>query len=137
MSKLSRDKGARGELEWAAFMREQWGCTDAHRGRQYHGGADSPDCAGGIDGTHVEVKRTERVNIHEAIKQAKADAGDGEVPFVATRRNREDWLLVIPAARMVEFARLLLYKVKVGPPRCEACIAKRKEERKKAAKAGV
>ena len=53
----SRAKGARGEREFAAFMREHG--YEAHRGQQFAGSADSPDVVHSIPGIHIEVKRVE------------------------------------------------------------------------------
>lgn len=98
----SRAKGARGEREWAAWLREH-GCANAHRGRQHKGTPDSPDVADGIPGTHAEVKRVEALSIYKAMEQAKADAGD-DVPYVAHKRNRRPWLIVIEADDVFRFA---------------------------------
>ncbi len=85
----SRDKGARGELEFARELP-----YSAHRGRQYHGGPDSPDVKTD-DGIHWEVKRTEALRLYEALSQAKDEADGVEVPAVAFRRNRSDWHVVV------------------------------------------
>ena len=49
MGSLSRRKGAAGEREAAAKLNEVLG-THLHRGRQYHGGPESPDLAGDLPG---------------------------------------------------------------------------------------
>lgn len=105
----SRNKGKAGELEFAALLREA-GYTEARRGVQYRGGGDSPDVVG-VAGVHVEVKRTERFSLYDAVDQARRDAG-GSMPVVAHRCNsdrkpdtcRGDWLFVLGAA---DFFRLL------------------------------
>jgi hypothetical protein len=83
-------------LEWAAWLRAI-GFEDARRGQQFSGGPDSPDVMGGIPGTHAEVKRTEALRIYAAVEQAVREAGKGEVPYVAFRSNREDWLVILRA----------------------------------------
>jgi Holliday junction resolvase len=102
----SKEKGKRGEREWATYL------TDlgfaARRGQQFRGGPDSPDICGGIDGTHAEVKRVERLLLHDAMQQAVGEAGVGEVPYVASRRNRGEWLVTIRASDLLDFARCLL-----------------------------
>ncbi len=106
----SRSKGARGEREWAAYLAEHFGCEDAHRGRQYHGGPDSPDVANGIPGTHCEVKRCEKLSLYEAMEQAECDAGD-DTPYVAHRRNGNRWLVVCYADDLLALAtRVVLQK---------------------------
>lgn len=92
MGKASRNKGKRGELECAALMRAHG--FDAKRGVQYHGGPDSPDVTG-IPGVHVEVKRTESLNLYGALEQSKADAAEGEIPVVMHRRNRREWVAIM------------------------------------------
>tara|TARA_R110002020_G_scaffold128335_8_gene287639 strand:- start:11284 stop:11625 length:342 start_codon:yes stop_codon:yes gene_type:complete len=103
----SRDKGKRGERDWAAFLREHFDCKDARRGVQYSGGTDSPDVVNGIPGTHAEVKRTERLQLHKAMAQAIADAGSGAVPYVASKRNRDDWLITLRAADLPRLVELM------------------------------
>ena len=100
----SREKGARGEREWAGQLRDLFGCDDAHRGRQYHGGPDAPDVAKGIPGTHCEVKRTEKLSLYAAIEQALIDCGTTDVPYVAHRRNNEEWLVIVRADDLAEMA---------------------------------
>ena len=91
----SKQKGGRGEREFAALCREE-GYDHAQRGQQFSGGIDSPDVKG-LPHVHVEVKRVERLNIHEAMKQAVRDSGGKAIPIVAHRRNRDNWLITMPA----------------------------------------
>ena len=91
MGKMSRDKGKRGEREVASLFR-QYG-FDAHRGQQYHGGPDSPDVVG-VPGLHIEVKRTERLNLYDALAQAKRDAGE-DLPVVIHRKNDSPWVAIM------------------------------------------
>ena len=92
MGKMSREKGKRGERAVAALFRE-YGFTDAKRGQQYHGGPDSPDVVG-VPGLHIEVKRTERLNLYDALAQAKRDAGE-ELPVVIHRKNDSEWVVIL------------------------------------------
>ena len=51
----------------------------------------------GLPGIHVEVKRVEKLNVSEAMRQAERDAErflDG-APAVFHRRNREPWLVTM------------------------------------------
>ena len=84
MGASQRSKGARGEREWAAFLREH-GYASAHRGRQYSGGPDSPDikCVE-LEEFSFEVKRVERLNIHKAMSQAIGDAVRHAVPIIGS-----------------------------------------------------
>lgn len=98
----SRNKGKRGELEFAKLCQKQ-GYTKSRRGQQYSG-IEGEDVVG-LPGIHVEVKRVESLNIEKALQQAIRDAGD-LIPIVAHRKNREDWKITMPAAFWFE-----LYKV--------------------------
>jgi len=91
----SKQKGSRGEREFAALCREE-GYSGAHRSQQFQGGVDSPDVKG-LPGVHIEVKRVERLNIHEAMIQAIRDSGGQAIPIVAHRRNRGSWLITMQA----------------------------------------
>ena len=106
MGKKSRDKGARGERELATELQRLFG-FGARRGVQYHGGADSPDVITDLPDVHVEVKRTERLSLYPAMKQAVRDAGADNVPVLFHRRNREDWLVVVRLNDLPELAKLL------------------------------
>jgi len=109
----SRQKGAAGEREWAGFVRDTWG-VNAYRGRQYHGRDDAPDVVSDLDGLHFEVKRVERLNIHDAWLQCFADATPEQVPTVAFRRNRGEWMLTLKAADAERFAMCLLDGIRGG-----------------------
>jgi len=109
MGRKSKDKGARGELELAAELRRLFG-VEARRGVQYHGGGDSPDVVTDLPGVHVEVKRTERLSLYPAMKQAVADAGTDKVPVVFHRQNRGEWLAIVRLNDLPELAKLLTEK---------------------------
>lgn len=92
MGKSSQRKGAQGERELAEILRGAGYTTD--RGGFCYG--EKPDLAG-LPGIHIEVKRVERLNVPEALKQAVHDAEkfkDG-LPTVFHRRNREPWLVTM------------------------------------------
>lgn len=91
----SKQKGARGEREWASFCREQ-GYTSAYRGQQYNGAKGNADVEG-LPGIHVEVKRVEALRLYDALAQAKHDARPGEVPIVAHRKNNCPWVVIMDA----------------------------------------
>ncbi|MCI8607125.1 MAG: hypothetical protein HFG72_10010 [Hungatella sp.] len=95
----SRQKGARGERELAGILREYG--FDSRRGQQYSGANGDADVVG-LPGIHVEVKRVERLNISEAMKQSQRDARPGELPAVFHRRNREEWLVTMPLGDWIE-----------------------------------
>lgn len=101
--KNGKKKGKAGELEWAAFCREQG--FDCRRSAQYCGNTGQAADVVGIPGLHMEVKRTEKLSIYDAIDQARRDstaAGRGETPIVAHRKNYCDWLVILRAEDFFE-----------------------------------
>lgn len=110
MSINSRRKGKAGELEFAHLCK-RYG-FDARRGQQYSG-VEGKDVVG-LPGVHVEVKRVEKLNVSKAMEQARRDAGDGEMAIVAHRRNREQWLITMPAETWFELYRVWERETKIG-----------------------
>lgn len=92
MAKASREKGKRGELEIAGILRKRG--IDARRGQQFCGANGDADVVG-LDGFHIEVKRTEKCSPYKYLEQAKSDAREGEVPVVLHRQNRRDWIAIM------------------------------------------
>ena len=91
----SKQKGKRGELEWAAYCRQQG--YECRRTAQYCGNTGDASDVVGLPGIHQEVKRVEHLNIYEAIEQAERDKKDFEIPIVAHRKNRFPWLVTTKA----------------------------------------
>jgi hypothetical protein len=101
----SREKGKRGERQWRDELRAQGYC--ARRGQQFAGGAESPDVVcDDLPWVHFEVKAVERLNIEDAMEQARRDSQAGvssnqssvkKVPMVAHRRNFRPWLVTMEA----------------------------------------
>ena len=94
----SRAKGKAGELELSKYLREH-GFSGARRGVQYAGSADSPDVVG-VPDHHIECKRVEALSLYGAYAQACKDAGPGEIPLVAHRKNGKPhhplpWLAIL------------------------------------------
>lgn len=89
----SRAKGAKGERELARKLREYG--YDCRRGQQYSGANGDADVVG-LEGIHIECKRVERLNIEDAMAQAKRDARKGELPAVFHRKNNHEWLVTMP-----------------------------------------
>lgn len=96
MAVNGKRKGKAGELEWAKLCREH-GYGDARRTAQYCGNTGDASDVVGLPHIHQEVKRVEKLNIVEAMAQAKRDRNEGEIPIVAHRRNREEWLVTMRA----------------------------------------
>lgn len=99
----SRRKGKRGELEFAALLRDHG--FDARRGIQFSGGVDSPDVVSDALGfLHIEVKRTQALNLVDACAQAQGDCG-GKPWVLAHRRNHAPWLITMKAEVFFELLR--------------------------------
>lgn len=112
MSKSQQRKGADGERELAALLRE-YGYPLERGGSLSFG--EVPDLTG-LPGVHIEVKRVERLNVPEAMKQAVRDAEkfhDG-VPALFHRRSREPWLVTM---RLQDW--MGLYRMQKRPPPSE------------------
>jgi len=95
MAKNSRNKGVRGELEVAKLIAANG--FEARRGQQHAGGGDSPDVVHSMPGIHVEVKRTEALQLYAAMEQAIEDAKPGNDPVVFHRRNDKPWVVIMLA----------------------------------------
>ena len=93
MAVNSKRKGARGEREFAALCRDEG--YPVRRGQQYSG-LGGADCVG-LPGIHIEVKRVNRINIYDALAQAKRDAPPGTIPIVAHRRDHCGWVVIMDA----------------------------------------
>ena len=89
MAVNSKQKGARFERLLASKLREQ-GYTEARRTAQYCGNTGDASDVVGLPGLHIEAKHVERLNIYEAMSQAKRDAkagGENRLPAVFHKKN--------------------------------------------------
>lgn len=100
MGMMQRRKGAAGEREAAEKLNEVLG-TKFHRGRQYHGGPESPDLAGDLPGLHLEVKRVEALRLYPSLEQARRDAPTDAVPAVMHRMNKKPWVVIVYAEDLI------------------------------------
>lgn len=90
----SKQKGKRGELELSHKLKEYG--FDTRRTVQYCGKAEEGQAdVVGLPGIHIEAKRVEKLNIYDAISQAKADAKNNDLPTVFHRKNRCEWLVTM------------------------------------------
>lgn len=82
----SKQKGARGEREFAAFCREQG--YDVRRTAQYCGNTGDAADVVGLPGIHVEVKRVERLDLDKTMSQAIHDAQKkGAIPCSRSQKK--------------------------------------------------
>ena len=113
----SREKGKRGERQWRDELRANG--YMARRGQQFSGSPDSPDViCDELSWLHFEVKAVERLNIEDAMDQARRDAG-AKTPVVAHRRSFRRWLVTMEAETFFEFLRGMLPMERTGAERQE------------------
>ena len=106
----SKQKGKKGELELVHKLKEHG--FETHRSVQYNGKAEEgqPDLVG-LSGIHIECKRVEKLNIYDAIDQAKRDCKSSEIPFndkipaVFHRKNNCEWLVTMTLDDWVQIYR--------------------------------
>ena len=98
----SRANGKRGELELAKVLLEHG--YQARRTQQYSGTEGTSDVVG-LPGLHIECKRVERLNIDDAMLQARTDANKEDKPGVFHRRNGGEWLVTMRLDDWVELYR--------------------------------
>jgi Holliday junction resolvase len=97
VSRTSRDKGARGELEVAAIFRAAG--FDCDRVPNSGGLRLKGDLYGDVP-VHVEVKRQERIRMVEWVRQAADECGDA-TPVVIYRPSRMAWHATLPLADLL------------------------------------
>ncbi len=92
----SKRKGNAGERELAHLLAAR-GIHCQRNDQCYVGGEDNPDVSATIGGAalHLEVKRTERFRLWDALEQATRDANGHAVPVVVHRANRRPWVAVL------------------------------------------
>lgn len=101
-----RAKGARGELEFVAWLKQEFG-YDGRRSQQYCGTAGDADVVTELDPVlFVDVKRVELLRMYEALEQVQFDARDTDrIPVVMHKKNRGDWIAILDAATFIELLR--------------------------------
>ena len=95
----SREKGKKGELELSHLLKKLG--FNTRRSVQYSGANGDADVVG-VPGLHIECKRVERLNIHEAMQQSRRDARGDEIPVVMHRKNRTSWLVTLDLMDFVD-----------------------------------
>ena len=88
----SKQKGSKGERELANKLKEYG--YDCRRSVQYNGKDGQADVLG-LPDIHIECKRVEKLNLYNAMEQAKRDAKNGDAPTVFHRKNRSSWLVTM------------------------------------------
>ena len=88
----SKEKGKKGERELARKLKEYG--YDCRRGQQFCGANGDADVVG-LPKIYIECKRVERLNLYDAMAQAKSDAKADEIPAVFHRKNNCKWLVTV------------------------------------------
>ena len=90
----SKAKGARFERTLASRFREYG--YDCRRTAQYCGNTGEAADVIGLPGIHVEAKHVERLNIYDAMAQAKRDSsGADKLPAVFHKKNHAEILVTM------------------------------------------
>jgi Holliday junction resolvase len=104
MSRMSREKGKRGEREFCELLREHG--FEARRGQQFAGGPESPDVITDCS-CHFEVKRTETFS-PSYLAQAERDAHPLLQPVVVWKKNNAPWRAFMCAHHYLELRKTIL-----------------------------
>lgn len=94
--KMSRDKGARFELQIANYLKTEYGYSKAERTAQHSGKNGGDADVKGIPGLHIECKAQERMQLYSWMEQAERDVedkGSSDVPVVIHKQNRKEILV--------------------------------------------
>lgn len=94
----SKEKGKRGERDWAAYLVSKG--YEARRGQQYNG-IEGEDVIG-LPGIHQEVKRVEKLNLDKAMDQSIEDAAESKIPVLVHKKNRRPWFITLRADDFLE-----------------------------------
>ena len=122
----SREKGKRGERQWRDELRANG--YMARRGQQFSGSPDSPDViCDELSWLHFEVKAVERLNIEDAMEQARRDAV-AKTPVVAHKRKFRPWLVTMEAETFFQFLRGTLPPEGTGAVRQESTETKTQQQ---------
>ena len=95
----SRNKGARFEREVAGILRDNG--FEARRGCQFAGGQDSPDVVSDFP-FHIEAKFVEKLNLANALEQAKRDSGGNEYCVIHRKKNQE-CMITMPLDQFLKY----------------------------------
>ena len=102
----SRNKGKRGELEFCHAL-ESLG-IQARRSQQFCGADGTADVLSSLEGVHWEVKRYSRISAVRFLEQAEADSLPNDVPVVAMREDRGEWVVMLKLKELQRLSRKTL-----------------------------
>lgn len=102
MGRASREKGKRGEREFASFLRDLG--LEARRTQQFSGTEGTSDVSSSLNGVHLEVKRYAGIAAFRFLEQAERDADPDDLPVVAMREDRGEWGIMFRAKDLERMA---------------------------------
>ena len=105
MGRMSREKGKRGEREFAKIL-EGIG-FDARRSQQFSGAAGDADLVTSLPGVHWEIKRYAKVAAVRFLEQAERDSKE-DLAVVALREDRGSWVIMLRADNLEDLARRIV-----------------------------
>jgi len=106
MGRASREKGKRGEREFAAFLRDLG--LEARRTQQFSGTEGTADVSSSLEGVHLEVKRYAGIAAFRFLEQAERDADPDDLPVVALREDRGEWAIMLKAKHLERMAETIV-----------------------------
>lgn len=113
MGRASREKGKRGEREFAAFLRSLG--LEARRTQQFSGTEGTADISSSLKGVHLEVKRYAGIAAFRFLEQAERDAHPEDLPMVAMREDRSEWAIMLRAKHLPELATRTVAALAMSP----------------------
>lgn len=119
----SKQKGARFERLLASRFRD-YGYDKARRTAQYCGNTGDASDVVGLPYLHIEAKHVERLNIYDAMAQAKRDAkagGKGLLPVVFHKKNNCEILVTMEIDSFMELYRQFELNMKEEETESEIC----------------
>jgi hypothetical protein len=105
MTATERRKGAVAEREILAILKAA-GWPHAHRTSDGRNQTGRGDILHGPPGTHIEIKRQERLNVPKALSQAINDAHELDIPIVIHRPSRHQWMATLPLDDLLDLLAL-------------------------------
>ena len=107
----SNQKGKRGErMLCKALNKHGYECR---RSQQFSGANGDADIVG-LHGIYPECKFVEKLNIHNAMKQAEGDAINNRMPTVFHKKNGTGWLVTCSLESWVKLHKVREWKENMG-----------------------
>ena len=107
MGKAERERGKRGEREWAAYLRDVGGFDGARRGVQYSGLGGAMDvCCPELDESFwCEVKRVQKLSLESWMQTATESASGNQIAYIAHRKDGCRWRVTVDGEDFLKLMR--------------------------------